>query len=335
MGCPNKHCLWGCTEKKKKKKQELALVTFLWKLMEPHLPSLDLDNSIFGFLLNGVTTAWRLIAKLVVPDLACNAGNHKRTWRKSQNFCLEPEDGIVKSPLPVSSKTTLGVASLHAWQRTATTTSHEPLLAIFHEVEQIFHNFSVGLVGRDENSLAKTSSSFQCDGCRYSLGDRASTSSWSDKSYLNHPTFGDTKPSSGGYRSFRTKLCTGRFNCGFRRCSYDIQLHTGLTHGYFSALSWYQLKPKTGDITLHSCFLVHLLTLCHTTEGCQNSKVDCLLRTLTSPSGHLWWLPIFRKNATCHLPVPLWYLHLQVLDRVEDPQPPAIWVCQTSNVCKS
>lgn len=145
-------------------------------------------------------------------------------------------------------------------------------------------------------------------------------------------TFGDTKPSSGGYRSFRTKLCTGRFNCGFRRCRYDIQLHTGLTHGYFSALSWYQLKPKTGDITLHSCFLVHLLTLCHTTEGCQNSKVDCLLRTLTSPSGHLWWLPIFRKNATCHLPVPLWYLHLQVLDRVEDPQPPAIRVAITSNL---
>ena len=96
-----------------------------------------------------------------------------------------------------------------------------------------------------------------------------------------------TKPSSGGYRSFRTKLCTCRFNCGFRRCSYDIQLHTGLTHGYFSALSWYQLKPKAGDITLHSCFLVHLLTLCHTTGGAQNSKVDCLLRTLTSPSGHL------------------------------------------------
>ena len=62
-----------------RKKQELAGHFFCWKLMEPHLPGLDLDNSIFGFLLNGVTTAWRLIAKLVVPDLACNAGNHKRT----------------------------------------------------------------------------------------------------------------------------------------------------------------------------------------------------------------------------------------------------------------
>lgn len=148
--------------------------------MEPHLPGLDLDNSIFGFLLNGVTTARRLIAKLVVPDLACNAGkSHPERSQKVSEFPeLEPEDGIVKSPLPVSSKTTLGVASLHAWQRTATNFSLL-FFAIFHEVEQ----HSVGLVGRDENSLAKTSSSFQCDGCRYSLGDRASTWS-SDKSYL-------------------------------------------------------------------------------------------------------------------------------------------------------
>lgn len=56
--------------------------------MEPHLPSLDLDNSIFGFLLNGVTTAWRLIAKLVVPDLACNAGNHKGNLKKVSEFLL-------------------------------------------------------------------------------------------------------------------------------------------------------------------------------------------------------------------------------------------------------
>lgn len=123
-----------------RKKQELAdlLVTFFLEahgtsLAQPWLGQLHLWIS-----------AQRSHYRLEIDSKACSPRSCLQCWESQKNLkkvseflLVEPEEGMVKSPLPVSSKTTLGVASLHAWQRTKNNFS-TALLAIFHEVEQIF-----------------------------------------------------------------------------------------------------------------------------------------------------------------------------------------------------